>query len=56
MSYPAPAFNMKMPVKARLDTLFDNAVYETLPTPDVPLDPLKFRDVKRYVDRLKETG
>ena len=22
--------------------------------PDVPLDPLKFRDVKRYTDRLKE--
>ena len=26
----------------------------TLPTPEVPLDPLKFRDVKRYTDRLKE--
>ncbi len=51
---PGSGYHMKMPVKARLDTLFDNSVYETLPTPDVPLDPLKFRDVKRYVDRLKE--
>ncbi|QAY95849.1 acetyl-CoA carboxylase carboxyl transferase subunit beta [Methylovirgula ligni] len=51
---PGSGYHMKMPVKARLDSLFDNAVYETLPTPDVPLDPLKFRDVKRYVDRLKE--
>ncbi len=53
---PGSGYHMKMPVKARLDSLFDNAVYETLPTPDVPLDPLKFRDVKRYVDRLKKTG
>ncbi|MCC2107844.1 MAG: acetyl-CoA carboxylase carboxyl transferase subunit beta, partial [Hyphomicrobiales bacterium] len=28
--------------------------FTSLPTPDVPLDPLKFRDVKRYTDRLKE--
>ena len=51
---PGSGYHMRMPVKARLDSLFDNAVYETLPTPDVPHDPLKFRDVKRYVDRLKE--
>ncbi|MEW6438997.1 MAG: acetyl-CoA carboxylase, carboxyltransferase subunit beta [Pseudomonadota bacterium] len=51
---PGSGYHMKMPVKARLDTLFDDSVYETLPTPDVPPDPLKFRDVKRYVDRLKE--
>ena len=24
------------------------------PTPEVPADPLKFRDIKRYTDRLKE--
>ncbi len=29
-------------------------MYEELVTPEVPLDPLKFRDVKRYTDRLKE--
>jgi acetyl-CoA carboxylase carboxyl transferase subunit beta len=34
--------------------LFDGAAYHQLPTPEVPLDPLKFRDVKRYTDRLKE--
>jgi acetyl-CoA carboxylase carboxyl transferase subunit beta len=51
---PGSGYHMKMPVKARLDSLFDNSVYDTLPTPDVPLDPLKFRDVKRYVDRLRE--
>jgi acetyl-CoA carboxylase carboxyl transferase subunit beta len=51
---PGSGYHMKMPVKARLDSLFDNALYDTLPTPEVPLDPLKFRDMKRYVDRLRE--
>jgi acetyl-CoA carboxylase carboxyl transferase subunit beta len=51
---PGSGYHMKMPVKARLDSLFDNAVYDALPTPEVALDPLKFRDVKRYVDRLRE--
>lgn len=51
---PGSGFHMRMPVKQRLDSLFDEARYETLSTPDVPQDPLKFRDVKRYTDRLKE--
>ena len=51
---PGSGFHMRMPVKQRLDTLFDEARYEDLPTPEVPQDPLKFRDVKRYTDRLKE--
>ena len=51
---PGSGFHMRMPVKQRLDSLFDEAKYETLATPDVPQDPLKFRDVKRYTDRLKE--
>jgi acetyl-CoA carboxylase carboxyl transferase subunit beta len=45
---------MRMPVKARFDMVFDDAAYTELPLPEVPLDPLKFRDVKRYTDRLKE--
>ena len=51
---PNSGYHMRMPVKLRLDTLFDDARYETIATPEVPLDPLKFRDVKRYTDRLKE--
>jgi acetyl-CoA carboxylase carboxyl transferase subunit beta len=51
---PGSGYHMRMPSKARFDMLFDDAVYEELPTPEVPLDPLKFRDVKRYTDRLKE--
>ncbi|QXX76190.1 acetyl-CoA carboxylase, carboxyltransferase subunit beta [Methylovirgula sp. HY1] len=51
---PGSGFHMRMPVKARLDMLFDRGLYEELATPEVPLDPLKFRDIKRYTDRLKE--
>lgn len=51
---PGSGYHMRLAPKARLDNLFDDATYEEIPTPEVPLDPLKFRDVKRYVDRLKE--
>ena len=51
---PGSGFHMRCPVKARLDGLFDKGVYEDIATPEVPLDPLKFRDVKRYTDRLKD--
>jgi acetyl-CoA carboxylase carboxyl transferase subunit beta len=38
---------------ARFEQLFDGGKYELLTTPDVREDPLKFRDTKRYSDRLK---
>lgn len=38
----------------RFDYLFDEGEYEVLPPPEVREDPLKFRDTKRYTDRLKE--
>jgi acetyl-CoA carboxylase carboxyl transferase subunit beta len=38
--------------KARFDRLFD-PVYTILPQPLVREDPLKFRDTKRYTDRIK---
>ena len=46
--------HMKLPPKQRFDSLFDGAVYERLATPAVTSDPLKFRDQKRYPERLKE--
>ncbi|MEM9224432.1 MAG: acetyl-CoA carboxylase, carboxyltransferase subunit beta [Pseudomonadota bacterium] len=51
---PGSGFHMRMPVDARLASLFDGGEYETLPTPPVPQDPLKFRDERRYQDRLKD--
>ena len=51
---PGSGYHMRCPAAARLEGLFDDAAYESIATPDVPVDPLKFRDVKRYTDRLKE--
>ena len=51
---PGSGYHMRMPVRARLAMIFGEKGYEELATPDVPVDPLRFRDVKRYTDRLKE--
>ncbi len=51
---PGSGYHMRLPPKSRLDNLFDDGAYEEIATPEVPSDPLKFRDVKRYTDRLKE--
>jgi acetyl-CoA carboxylase carboxyl transferase subunit beta len=51
---PGSGFHMRMSAKARLKSLFDGGEYETIPLPDVPIDPLKFRDERRYTDRLKD--
>ena len=51
---PGSGYHMAIGAKARLANLFDDGRYEELPTPEVPSDPLKFRDIKRYSDRLKE--
>jgi acetyl-CoA carboxylase carboxyl transferase subunit beta len=51
---PGSGYHMAIGAKARLANLFDGGEYEELPTPEVPADPLKFRDVKRYIDRLKD--
>ena len=38
---------------ARFNQMFDNERYDILPSPEVREDPLKFRDTKRYTDRIK---
>ncbi len=52
---PASGYHMKMPAKARLTDLFDGGQYEALPQPKVAQDPLKFRDSKKYTDRLRDS-
>jgi acetyl-CoA carboxylase carboxyl transferase subunit beta len=37
----------------RFGQVFDEGKYELLPSPEVREDPLKFRDTKRYIDRIK---
>lgn len=51
---PGSNYHMRMSASARLKSVFDNGEFESLPTPEVPIDPLKFRDERRYTDRLKD--
>jgi acetyl-CoA carboxylase carboxyl transferase subunit beta len=44
--------HMRINAEARLRFTFDDGRYESIPTPDVPEDPLKFSDGKPYKDRL----
>ncbi len=39
----------------RFDALFNDSRYTTIELPEVAVDPLKFRDQKRYTDRLKDS-
>ncbi len=39
--------------KQRIEQLFDKSSAEVLTAPKAPEDPLKFRDTKKYVDRIK---
>ena len=39
--------------KIRFEQVFDAGKHDLLPSPDVREDPLRFRDAKRYTDRLK---
>ena len=47
-------FHLRIGPKARLALMFDNGEYQAIELPKVPVDPLKFRDQKRYSDRLKD--
>jgi acetyl-CoA carboxylase carboxyl transferase subunit beta len=52
---PNSGYHMKIKASDRLATFLDEGQYQTVPTPSVMQDPLKFRDSKRYIDRLKES-
>lgn len=47
--------HMKLPLRDRLALIFDGSNWTDVPTPKVAVDPLRFKDKKRYSDRLKET-
>ena len=46
--------HMRMPVRDRLKMLFDEGKWSEVELQPVAVDPLKFRDRKKYADRLKE--
>ena len=51
---PESGYHMQCPARTRLNALFDKETFQEIAVPEVPIDPLKFRDVKRYSDRLKD--
>jgi acetyl-CoA carboxylase carboxyl transferase subunit beta len=51
---PGSNYHMRMSALVRLKALFDDGAFDDVPVPEVPLDPLKFRDERRYTDRLKD--
>ena len=51
---PRCDFHDRIGPKQRFPQIFDDEAFELLPTPEVREDPLKFRDSKRYTERLKD--
>lgn len=46
--------HLRLDAKKRLSYLFDDGAYQTIELPEVANDPLRFRDRKRYADRLRD--
>lgn len=51
---PHCSFHMRLGVKRRLEMLFDDGAYQRIELPKVEPDPLRFRDQKRYSERLRD--
>jgi acetyl-CoA carboxylase carboxyl transferase subunit beta len=51
---PQSGYHMRMPPEVRLKSMFDDGAFEKIQMPAVPADPLKFRDERKYADRIKE--
>src|SRR5690606_1544854 len=47
-------YHMRMSAAARMTSIFDDEGWLDIAVPQVATDPLKFRDERRYVDRLKD--
>jgi acetyl-CoA carboxylase carboxyl transferase subunit beta len=51
---PNSNYHMRMSATARLKSMFDGETWLDIQVPDVTIDPLKFRDERKYQDRLKD--
>ncbi|MGE0753520.1 MAG: acetyl-CoA carboxylase, carboxyltransferase subunit beta [Variibacter sp.] len=51
---PGSNYHMRMGAAARLKGLFDHGAFEEIALPEAATDPLRFRDERRYTDRLKD--
>lgn len=50
---PGSNYHMAMSAMQRAASVFDGGTFEKIAVPEVPVDPLKFRDERRYTDRLR---
>jgi acetyl-CoA carboxylase carboxyl transferase subunit beta len=51
---PGSNYHMRMGAAARLKATFDNETWIDVAVPGVAADPLKFRDEKKYADRIRD--
>jgi acetyl-CoA carboxylase carboxyl transferase subunit beta len=51
---PGSDYHMRMGAVARLKSIFDGETWLDIAVPTVPVDPLKFRDERRYGERLRD--
>ncbi|MGH6926004.1 MAG: acetyl-CoA carboxylase, carboxyltransferase subunit beta [Propylenella sp.] len=51
--FPNSGYHQRIDARTRFRLFFDDGEYETLPLPQAPIDPLRFRDERRYTERLK---
>jgi acetyl-CoA carboxylase carboxyl transferase subunit beta len=51
---PHCGHHMRLGIKQRLETLFDDGAYKRIELPKVAEDPLKFKDLKTYNARIKD--
>ena len=51
---PGSGYHMRMNATQRLKSMFDNGEWDEIAFREVTPDPLKFRDEKKYVDRLRD--
>ena len=51
---PVSDYHMRMSATDRLHHFFDDGAYEVIEFNEVAHDPLKFRDEKKYTDRIKD--
>ena len=52
---PHCGHHMRIGARRRMEILFDDGEYNSIELPETVTDPLRFRDRKRYGDRLKES-
>lgn len=50
---PHCGHHLRIGVRQRLEILFDEGIFQEVDLPKTAVDPLKFKDTKKYTDRLK---